>query len=416
MKNRRTLSVLLLLWLALQGVWAQRMSLSPYSRYGYGQLESGAFGASRSMGGLGYGMRRSGGINALNPASYTAVDSLTFQMELGVSGKVQGLKTDAGTFSRMNGTLDYVAFQMPFCKWAALSFGLTPFTGVGYDYQTNQYLTDGGADSVRALQSFAGEGGVSRVYLGVSFDILDRVAVGVNAHYLFGEVEHSRTVSFPDESLYTSTVQTTTLKVSTFTADFGLQYHQPTRGGKDALVLGAAYALKLPMNLDGQTVTYTNDTVVSAGYSGFEYPRTVGVGVSYSMADRLLVGVDYEWRDFADALFYNVTDTLATRSKWSLGVEYTHDPQSKKYYERIGFRAGLSYATSYVRVNGYTYGEWAATVGFGFPLPSTKTVLNLHFEYGHAGDLAKTLLVDRYFRFGLGVSLNERWFVKRKLN
>ena len=98
MKPGRTILIITLSVLALSDAWAQRMSLSPYSRYGYGELENGSFGAARSMGGLGYGLRSSGQINALNPASYTAIDSLTFMMELGVSGKVQGLHTDARPF------------------------------------------------------------------------------------------------------------------------------------------------------------------------------------------------------------------------------------------------------------------------------------------------------------------------------
>ena len=417
MKPGRTILIITLSVLALSDAWAQRMSLSPYSRYGYGELENGSFGAARSMGGLGYGLRSSGQINALNPASYTAIDSLTFMMELGVSGKVQGLHTDAGQFNRVSGMLDYVAFQMPVTRWMALSFGLNPRSTVGYDYQVNQQLdTRERTDSVRAQQDYSGDGGVSQVYLGLSFDILDRVALGVNAHYLFGELEHTRRVSFPEEDLYLPTDQTTTLKVSSFTVDFGLQYHQPLRKGKDELMVGAAYALKLPMNFRGHTVTYTNDTVATAEVTGFEFPQTVGAGVAYRWADRLTVGLDYEWKDFSHALFYNTTDTLVTRSRVALGAEYVHDVLSKKYYERIRFRAGVSYANSYVRVNGFSYGQWTVTLGLGFPLPSTKTVLNVHFEYGHAGSLQQTLLVDQYFRFGLGVSLNELWFVKRKLN
>ena len=417
MKGNRAIVIAVLWVTALSGVWAQRLSMSPYSRYGYGQLESGAFGAMRSMGGLGYGIRRSGNIDAMNPASYTAVDSLTFMMELGVSGKVEGLKTDAGSFNRMSGMLDYVAFQLPLTKWMALSFGLNPRTSVGYDYQINHTIrTHELTDSVNVQQAYSGDGGISQVYLGLSFDILDRVALGVNAHYLFGEMENERDVLFPVNILYEPTIQTTTLKVNTFTVDFGAQYHQQVRGGKDELTIGAAYALKLPINLQGQTVTYTNDTVYVNDLKGFDFPQTVGVGVSYRWSDRLTVGADYEWKDFSNALFYQVNDTLVTRSKWVLGAEYVHDLHSKKYYDRIRFRAGMSYANSYVRVNGHTYGEWAVTLGFGFPLPSTQTLLNLHLEYGHAGSLGTTQLVDQYFKFGLGVTLNERWFVKRKLN
>ena len=74
---RQTLSVFLLM--ILSGVTvAQNNTNSPYTRYGYGQLAEQGSGNSRAMGGIAYGLRDRYQINFANPASYTAVDSLTF--------------------------------------------------------------------------------------------------------------------------------------------------------------------------------------------------------------------------------------------------------------------------------------------------------------------------------------------------
>ena len=58
---------------------------SPYSRYGYGTLDNHTIGASRSMGGIGYAIQSGKQINIKNPASYAAIDTLTFLCDFGVS-------------------------------------------------------------------------------------------------------------------------------------------------------------------------------------------------------------------------------------------------------------------------------------------------------------------------------------------
>ena len=101
---------------------------SAFSRYGYGEFQNPVSGALLSMGGVGYGMRTNKVINPSNPASYSSIDSLTFMMDLGLSGVIDGAKTNAGRNTQFAGNIDYVAFQMPLAEWAAISFGVNPLT------------------------------------------------------------------------------------------------------------------------------------------------------------------------------------------------------------------------------------------------------------------------------------------------
>ena len=64
---------------------AQNGSSSPYSRFGYGDLNDNVPNTYRAMGGVGLGMRSNKVINPSQPASFTAGDSLTFMFDLGAS-------------------------------------------------------------------------------------------------------------------------------------------------------------------------------------------------------------------------------------------------------------------------------------------------------------------------------------------
>lgn len=389
---------------------------SAFSRYGYGEFQNPVSGALLSMGGVGYGMRTNKVINPSNPASYSSIDSLTFMMDLGLSGVIDGSKTNSGRNTQFAGNIDYVAFQMPLAEWAAISFGVNPLTIVGYEYKfTDVQPSYDYEDSLQVSQYFYGKGGITQVYLGLSFDICDRVAIGVNGRYLFGNIFQYREVAFPEETLFNSTVYQNALYVNAWQCDFGIQYHQPI-GADDKLVIGGTYSMKLPMNNTTEVTSTTNITDQDKTAYEFEYPQTVGAGVSYLWNNKLLIGADVTWMELSKVKYYSKENAFTDRFVYALGAEYVHNPMSKSYVEQMRFRLGANFSNSYAKVNGSDYNKWAITCGIGFPLPNTKTTLNLHLEYGQQGSMKNIGLVEQYGKIGIGVSLNERWFVKRRFN
>lgn len=84
MKLFRTTITLLCALGALIGIPAVAQETSPYSKFGYGTLGDNATSTQRQMGGTGYAMHSGRQINAMNPASYASVDSMTFLFDMGV--------------------------------------------------------------------------------------------------------------------------------------------------------------------------------------------------------------------------------------------------------------------------------------------------------------------------------------------
>ena len=107
---------------------AQSGTNSPYTRYGFGQLSDQSFGNSKAMGGIAYGLRDGLHINAANPASYSAVDSLTFLFDAGMSlqntnFKESGVKTNAN-----NSTIGYIAIQFRRWERMGMTLGFLPYS------------------------------------------------------------------------------------------------------------------------------------------------------------------------------------------------------------------------------------------------------------------------------------------------
>ena len=114
---------------------AQNNANSPYTRYGYGQLEDDCFSRSQAMGGTSIGMRTKNSINTNNPASYSSIDSTSFIFEMGVSGLLSNFRSGNTQNTSFTGNLDYIALQSPITKWMGLSAGLIPYSYVGYNYK-----------------------------------------------------------------------------------------------------------------------------------------------------------------------------------------------------------------------------------------------------------------------------------------
>ena len=109
--------------IACGSVFAQG-PMTPYSRYGYGILNDNATSAQRAMGGVGYAMSSGRQINVMNPASYAAMDSLTFLFDMGITGTALWSTEGEESGKDFGGGLDYVTIQFPICKNVGMSAGL----------------------------------------------------------------------------------------------------------------------------------------------------------------------------------------------------------------------------------------------------------------------------------------------------
>ena len=413
MKQR--LTILLIGLIASVVMIAQNNTNSPYTRYGYGQLEDDCFSRSQAMGGTSIGLRTKNSINSTNPASYSSIDSTSFIFEMGVSGLLSNFRSGGAQNTSFTGNLDYIALQSPITKWMGLSAGLIPYSYVGYNYKYTDSIQIPFEEEYNVYdKTYYGTGGISQVYLGLSVDIADHLALGVNGYYMFGNINHYKAVSYNQSELTTTnTVMLSNLFIRSFNARFGLQYHE-TIGEKHKFNIGAIYEFRSGMNGRFEQTTTGTDTLVMNSSELFEMPSLYGGGVTYTYDDRLMIGVDFMYQEYSKALYYGKCDTLANRMKMSVGAEYTHDPRGRRYVDRMAWRLGAKYNNSYATVNGKQAGDFSLTCGVGLPLRTSKTIINVNFEYGNIGGMMATLK-ENYFKFGLNFSLNETWFVKAKV-
>ena len=408
MRKQIIIGLILALTLAV-GASAQNMTSSPYSRYAYGDMNENVPTGYRAMGGVGFGMRSNKAINPSQPASYTACDSLTFMFDVAASVSWSRYKDAGGMKNKANGNLEYVTMQFPLWKrWIAMSVGLTPYSSVGYDIQLSDSIT-----GYHFTKAYQGEGNISQVYGGLSFNICNWFALGANVYYMWGDLSRVRTLTFTESGL-NSTVQYELLNVSNVRFRAGAQLFHTW--GDHSVNLGAIYENKMKLNATQYEIeTQSNDTIPYT-QGNWQLPMVWGVGASYNWANRLTVAFDYERQCMGSALYNgklgrDPENGLQDRNRYAFGVEYRHDPMGRKYEERMIWRVGVNVQDEYLTSIGAK--RVSASIGIGFPLYTIGTVINTTIEYSHRGSRAG--LEDNSLRLTIGASIAESWFFKRKL-
>lgn len=402
-------NIVLLASLLLSGMmWAQNMTSSPFSRYAYGDMNENVPTAYRAMGGVGFGMRNNRAINPAQPASFTSCDTLTFMFDIAASANWSRYRDVNGMRNKANGNLEYVTLQFPLWKrWIAMSVGLLPYSSVGYDITESDSTAGGGYHYNR---SYLGEGNISQVYGGLSFNVCNWLALGMNVYYMWGELSHMRMLSFTETDV-NSTIQYENLSVSNVRFRAGAQLFHTF--GDHSVSLGAIYEHKLKLNSELLIFETQGDTSYLV-QDAWELPMVWGVGGSYNWANRLTVAFDFERQGMASAIYGGLPGRMSglqDRNRYAFGIEYRHNPAGRKYAERMLWRAGVSVQDEYLAMVGSK--KISACIGIGFPVFSVGTVVNTTIEYIHRGNPAG--LEDNSLRFTVGVSVAENWFFKRKL-
>ena len=401
---------------------AQNNTNSPYTRYGYGDLSDQSFGYSKAMGGIAFGLRDGAQINPLNPASYTAIDSLTFLFEGGVSLQNMNISGSGVKLNAKNSSFDYLAMQFRLHPRITMSIGLLPFSNVGYSVSDSK--VDNGVSQTR---SFTGDGGLHQLYGGIGVKVLKNLSLGVNASYFWGDITRTRTIIYPATSESYSYIQQMGVSISDYKLDFGTQYTLDFNK-KHSMTIGAVFSPKHKLNNDYTVTTQVSTTNSNNLDATLELPNTFGVGFTYNYDKRLTVGADYSLQQWSKTKFgvntsddavredFNETYTYCNRHKVSVGAEYIPNLMGRSYLSHIKYRLGAYYTTPYYKIGGKeATREYGVTAGFGLPVPRSRSILSISGQFVRISGQESAFVNENIFRVSIGLTFNERWFFKRRV-
>jgi len=453
----------------------QSATFSPYSRFGIGTMEPSGYAAISAMGGS-YTAYQNDTliplfINSGNPASYSTNRLTT--MEFGMHGSNTNFISDSGNIKRKTAGFKYLSLAFPIRRNMGGAFGLQPFSSVGYNSTTYTSV-----DSVGQVKnSYQGTGGINQVFLGFAIRPFDKswskfyskrykelrekgyhrtikrnrffrralstLSLGTNVSFLFGTLDYYSYAYFPYSY---GTVFNTEQHTETVVHDI---YYQ---GGaqmsfdidsighynlKNNLKIILGYSISMPKNLDAisSQVAYnfsSQSNNVIQPFDTFYYrtstkgsiyiPLMQSVGLGFKSGDKVTVLFDGGYQQWSKFLGFNADNQhMRDLYKASVGIQYLPRRGATgdwSYLKKINYRIGARYNTGNVVLNNKTLGDYAFSAGVGLPAGGGRfrlfAMANLSGEWGVMGTSQNNLVQEKYFKFTIGLTFNDRWFIKSK--
>lgn len=400
---------------------------SPYTIYGIGDISNRGSAYNRSMGGVGVAQRNNRYLNFLNPASVTARDSLSVMADLSIVESniifSQGEKKTAQNLFNISN----IAFSFPVYKSIAVMAGISPYSSSGYKYSTPVNNPDVIGITGMGSSSAYGQGSVYETFLGVGFIPFKGLSVGADLIYYFGKLEKSSMLTFNDASVTNRTL-TSTIIPSGFTGKLGIQYEIPL-AKKSSLTLGATYKPATRMNGTSETInkisgaahSNADTTVVNLSGQKVRFGNELGLGISYTLSNKLRIEVDYLMSDWSKSNIDKIkglgivglSDRFSAGKGFSVrgGVEYVPNANDIRYFmRRWAYRAGAFYDKSYYNVNGHHLNSYGISMGVTIPVFRWYNSISLGMELGRRSSMQKGLISENFINFTIGFSLFDYWF------
>ncbi|WP_406684545.1 outer membrane protein transport protein [Seonamhaeicola sp. MEBiC1930] len=392
--------------------FSQNDTSTPYSMFGLGVENKTASGGLTGMGNAGIAQNNSGEINLFNPASLSNIQQKSFLYEFGLNGIYSSLKTDYLKDNTSDYNISHVVMAFPLKKNLGMSFGLLPYTKVGYDIDVENSI-EGSTDTY--ISRITGAGGLSKAYLSTGFNVTDGLSLGVDLSFLFGSISEETNLYYESFVNITDVNYYNGVKLKT-----GFQLNLVKQENKE-ITLGGV--IELPAKLTGDKVRNSTknstsgteiivDEDIENTLDDFELPLAFGLGLTAKLNQSLTTSFDFK------KLLWNNTNQLQNNERYTdqsiyaFGAEYL--PKTKNtYWSNVKYRFGVNYNTGFLTISNQKIDSYFASAGLGLPL-SNKAKLNISYSYGREGTLTNNLIQENFHKLTINLSLIGNWFNKRK--
>jgi len=314
-----------------------------------------------------------------------------------------------------------------------MALGLIPYSSVGYKLESSN-------DINLIKYKYEGLGGVNKAFLGFAYQISNNFSIGFDAKYNFGNIQNSAIEFLYDddnEPLDYQSKESNRSDLSGINFNFGLIYSGTIF---KEFTLHGSFAYSPSYNLSSIN-NRTFSSVVFNSISGLDFPiNQIEVDLEsldlyktdLVMPNRLNfgLGIGKEKKWFIGSEITTINSSVFSNdlidienSKFedsyllSLGGFYIPDYASfNKFFNRVVYRTGVYFEKTGLNINDQSINEFGISFGLGIPAGGLFSNINTSFEFGKRGTKKADLIEETFTNIHVSLSLNDRWFIKRKYN
>ncbi len=406
--------LLLIFFIFLGSSFAQNSST--YSRVGIGDLTFSYSGRGLGIGESGVSVSGKDYISVLNPAGWNGL-SMT-RVEFG--GTYKGLFISNNSLKKYYSETEFTGFTFGFpvsrLYGIGAALGIVPYSNVSYN-SVEDVSSQNGIQGSKI--NYEGTGGLSKIFIGVSYKLPIEFSIGASLDYYFGNLKYSSVFDYDGTGSYKTTylrayrpngVGTT---IGIISPDFS-----NVLNSEKISDLRIGVAANIISNLSTDTLLTASSSVLSdtiaQGVVKMHIPMRISGGLSITLNQNYLINFDYFFQPFSDYTFNSIkSSNLRDNTKFSSGFEYR--PQSdlgSTFWEQIIWRAGLSYEQTQYKINDTGINQFSVSGGCSLPFGAGNS-LDLALVYSMRGTTDSNLLKENIVKLGVGISFGDIWFIRQ---
>ena len=159
---------------------------------------------------------------------------------------------------------------------------------------------------------------------------------------------------------------------------------------------------------------------------------TYSAGFAWEHDNKLTIAADFsfeQWEKCKTPQIVNGKGTISyvarkgaytNRTRINIGAEYTPERYSNNYWNNIRYRFGAVYSTPYLIVNDENGPkEFGLSAGVGLPILNkinSRSMVNVGFHWTRRVPSVSYQVTENIISISVGLTFNERWFMKWKFN
>lgn len=305
---------------------------------------------------------------------------------------------------------------------------------------------------------------------------LSNISLGFNASYMFGSLTNVRRDVFPDSLQTFNTKITKNTLFRDLYISYGLQYSfrinrimNPVRASlpdsnivktnwlkneftiirkgvretKPLWVKGpgvrvtfgaiAALPMELAVSYDLLAQTYKQVGTIeqfkdTAAYdnsipSRAGFPLMAGFGFGFKKDYKWIFQADYTTQLWDNFTYLGVRTGLKNSQRVTAGFQFQPQIAGRgKYMQVVQYRIGARWHVTSLEINNTQLTEYAFNFGMALPVPYRSRLgepigrLNMTFEAGTRGTLQSGLIKENFLLVTIGLTINDRWFNRSKID
>ena len=415
-KIKPTLLFFIFLLLSLfQISLAQDGSYSPYSYYKFGDETDMQNVFNSSMGHLNFyhdsihfNFELPSSVADLQLVNYAAASAFDYYH----------LRSDEGTGKAGEFTVPYIILGIPIGNKTGIGFGFTP-------YSTSAYLIFKEKETEKIAKT--GEGGMNRVFITLGRKIVKGLNLGLSFNYYFGN-KTARFIHYKND-VYTITRQedNSFYRGAGWMASLNYNYNFRSKN-----FFSAALIYRLNTSIESQNIStlelsdnsYGSERIIKSitlreDTTTLILPASLSLGAGVGKKKKWFLGMEWQtdfWNLYTNDFFSAPFVTYRQSYTFKSGAYWLPDYRSHvKYYKRIIYQTGIYYNWGELLIDSQPINEFGISFGLVLPMNYLFSNINLGIEYVERGKAGLLTTEEHIWKLKIGLSFNDKWFVKRKI-